>query len=292
MGIEISIPLLLLTLLQGVGTVVQTRFDLTNEKQRLLTNRLIIALSLAGFNWFRILNVLDDSIVDTVFFVFNCGLVSTLILDKEIKNRKVFLVVSSLNILVFALVYSITFWLLQISVYERVIMLSLVLIIYFIAYSTVQLFKDGATENFTPSIDSTLIGFVLILIAFLSLLIENIELVGILTLNVFYLGLVASAFVKRRHLEKSPITGSNSHIVAPLSLAENSSLRTELATYKLSATQLKVAELLLQGHKVTEIATKQGVSENAIHQQCHKINKKTGCVTTLEFVLKFGNHLV
>lgn len=281
MGIELSIPLLLLTLLQGVGTVLQARIDIKIRKQDILSNRMIIALLLILYNWFRLLEVADNTTLDLCFFVLNCGFVSTLILESQIKNRSRFLIVALANVLLFSVVFLVTFWIDGIGFHERLLILSLVLIIYFVAFTITRHFSGVSSSQTQGSLDTFFASIVFIFIAFGSLLIREYELMGVLTLNVFYLGYVAKDLLLFRYY------GGTTRMT-PQNTSNQNSIEDVLAPFQLSERQLKVAKLLLENKSVPEIASQLGVSDNAIYQHCHLINKKTGSISTIDFVFRYS----
>ena len=274
MANDLSIPMLLLSVIQGAGMIVQSIFGMKVLNRDLLSNRLVVALFLVVYNWARMITGIEESLIDAVFFILNCGLLTSSMFTTAHSKVHTFWVLSTLNTLFFALTYLITLYLKGVGIQERYLVLSVVMIMYYLAFGTVN-FVIGRHQAL--KLDHFVTGFVFVMLLFASLVIQEKELVGILTLNMMFIGLVAKELLEHFYFNTSR------NIKLAVQKASD-----KLAEYNLTKTELKVAALILDGNSVVEIAEIFHVTENTIHKHCSNINKKTGVPSTTDFVLRYS----
>lgn len=271
---DLSIPMLLLSFVQGAVLVTQSIFDMKFLKQNLVSNRFVVALLLMLYNWLRTISGIEETLLDAVFFVLCCGLLTSSLVELGSRKPHSFWILSAFNALFFGIAYYTSLYLKEIGEPERYLILSVVLTMYFIAYGTVSLFR-GSTGPL--KLEQLGIGILFVMILFGSLLVQQPEIIGVLTLNLMFIGLFVKNLLEHYYFNASRVLKK-----------EIDTLSLRLAAFNLTKTELKIAALVLQGFSVMEMANQLYVSENTIHKHCSNINKKTNCTSTTEFVQRFS----
>jgi len=303
-GLELSIPLLIVSVVQALGLGVHVFFDTRITKKGLITNKALLGVLILAFNGSRLLNGFQHSDIDALFFAFTCGFLSTLFLESAIKTQRRFVLVLLFNTTLFGLILALTYRIQGIFFFDRMLLLAGVLNVYYAIIGILTYIQISKAAAHKTKVATLTLVVASVIIAFTTLLSEEQQMNGLFTMNYLFVLLVfldlAKKYVFNDHETDKAV--SENQDIAPLqnelkgqgqvadTTVENSNLNTfkeSLDSYDLTARQKEVAELLLQRLTVNEISEKLNITDKTLSTHCTAIYAKTETVSRYDLILKF-----
>jgi len=283
-GLELSIPLLIVSVVQALGLGAQSIFDARIRENGIFTNRTYIGVALLAYNFTHLYNGYNANYWDAIFFALLCGFVSALFFENELKTRWRFIIVASLSSVVFALILLLTYRVHGIAFFDRFLLLGGVMNVYVIVVSIKYLIRMSRTEMLRQNAANLIFGTVFIVLSFVTLLSEDPLIHGVLTINALFVGLVILDYVKYFFF---PQGASIELLDGGVTANQDNVRKTMLQTYGLTKREMEVALLVLKNYDTPEISEALNISENAVYQAFHRVKNRTESKSKSDFIKRF-----
>lgn len=317
-GLEISVPLSLITITQILGFGAKFILDYRYKKATTLSNIHFVGILMFLYNMSRIIRGGQFSTLDLIGFAVLCGFAAALLFQTETKTRIRFFILSIANSVIFLLVLAFSLRIQRISFHNQMFLMAVALNMYFVIYSLISVFRFANKEDQELNPSRIAIGALSVVFSFSTLLFSDETVFGLLTINFIFLAFIGLEYAlfflfnennanssselstelidEKQFFENTP--SDDSEVKQSLNSSNSDEADSEnpiqgellLENYNLTERQLEIAYLLLTPMTRDQIADKLVISISTVGTHSHEIYKKTGTKHRTEFILKFKDH--
>jgi len=260
-GLEFSIPILIVSLVQGCLFLFQFILDKRVKTKPLLSKLFVFASFLALYNLVMTFTNIQESEVSAVIFIILGAYYATVRFEPVLRNKTQFAWGFVLNIAILTLIYLLLIHLNLIQVSDQVIVLSIVLLIFYISSGAIVLIQNKSSNSNTAN--KILISLVFTVILFLVFFFNENDYQGVIAINLFFSGIVAENIFDMYFTQRFENTEAVNEWI------------DEFHRLALTQKQLEVIELIAAGKDIQGIADHLALSKNAVETRLSRIYKKT-----------------
>lgn len=276
LGAELSLPLLAISFFQGAIFVVHTFFSVRVRKVSLVNSIFYFAVLVFGYNWFIQLSKVEGTFIDLIlYYILTVYYTSILFASPQKIQSRFHLILTGINAVFIGVIFYFVESFSRIEPEDRIFVFTAIILMYHSLYTVHVLFKILAKESIEFKGFSSMITPILFsVLVVLSLLFTNQGYKGVVSMNIFFLGLVTDDML-RYYLKKQIKTEPN---------FDPSSFKN----FNLSPKESEVADLILKGISNQEIADTLSMSVNTVHKHCSNVYKKTHTQSRYDFMSQFA----